>query len=160
MASNGVLASGPIEEYVMSPDEFGEEAALSTMLSEENEEERIILEGMGEGRKFVETPVPEGVFSMFIPWVEEWTTEEMIRKELGECGWGEIVKVDFVFSSHKRKHYKVYVHFKSVPEDVRTHLDGGKHVKVYYNGTYFWKVTKSRYEHKEKVEVKKYELSE
>jgi hypothetical protein len=160
MSSNGVLAGGHIEEYVMTPDDFGDEAALSTMLLEEIEEERIVLEGMGEGRKVVETPVPEGVYSVYIPWVEKWTTDQMIMKELGECGWGEIVKVDFIFSSHKRAHYKVYVHFKSVPDDVRAHLDTGKHVKVYYKDTYFWKVSKSRYVHNQKVVVNKYELSE
>ena len=110
----------------------------------------------------VKTPVPENVYSVFIPWVEEWVTTGMVRKELGECGWGEIEKVDFLFSAHKRKHYKVYVHFKSVQDDVRAHLDSGKNVKVYYNGTYYWKVSKSQYVHKEKETKldKKYELSE
>ena len=147
------------EDYEELLDEAGEISALKTMLLEENEEEKIILECL-EVREQVGTPVPMGMYSMFIQWVEEWTTEAMIRNELGECGWGEIAKVDFIFSSHKRNHYKVYIHFKSVPDDVRVHLDSGKHVKVYYKGTYFWKVTKSRYVHKEKGVSAKYVLSD
>ena len=146
----------------MTSDESGCIASLKTMLLEEKEEETIILEGLVVDVPVVKTPVPEGVYSVFIPWVEEWTTEAMVRKEMGECGWGEIEKVDFIFSTHKRNHYKVYIHFKSVPTDVMDHLDSGKNVKVYYNGTYYWKVSKSKYVHKEmfpKVE-NKYELSE
>jgi hypothetical protein len=45
---------------------------------------------------------------------------------------------------------------------VKAHLDGGKQMKVFYNGTYFWKVMKSNYVHKERAAApaKKFELTE
>jgi hypothetical protein len=144
------------EAYELTTDDAGGIAALKVMLSEEEEEERIILEDME--LKTLKTPVPEGVYSVFIPWAENWVGEGMVRKEIGECGWGEIKKVDFVKSHQKREHWKVYIHLKSLPEEVKLHLDNGNHVKVYYKGTYFWKVFKSKYVHKEDT-VRKYELS-
>jgi hypothetical protein len=143
------------EAYELTTDDAGGIAALKTQLLEEEEEERIILEDMELKRL---TPVPEGVYSVFIPWAENWVGEGMVRKELGECGWGEIKKVDFVKSHQKREHWKVYIHFTRLPEEVKLHLDNGNHVKVYYKGTYFWKVFKSKYVHKED-KVRKYELS-
>ena len=110
-----------------------------------------------------QSPVPEGVvYSMFIPWVETWVTEEKVRQEMEECGFGTLVKVDFVEVATKRKHSKVYLHFSIVDEDVKAHLDGGKQMKVFYNGTYFWKLMKSNYVHKEKAAApaKKFELTE
>ena len=97
---------------------------------------------------------------MFIPWVESWVTESKIREEMEECGFGQLGKVDFVESMTKRKHSKVYMHFTKVDEAVREHLESGKNVKVFYNGTYFWKVMKSNYVHKERVTSKKFEFSE
>jgi len=142
------------EDYELTVEEAGEIAAMKVMLSDENEEEIIILEDME--LRTLKSPVPEGVYSVFIPWAETWVGEEKVRKELGECGWGEIKKVDFVKSDQKRKHWKVYIHFTSLPEEVKLHLDNGNHVKVYYNGTYYWKVFKSKYVH---LTESKYELS-
>ena len=78
-----------------------------------------------------------------------------------ECGFGTLVKVDFVEVATKRKHSKVYLHFSIVDEDVKAHLDGGKQMKVFYNGTYFWKLMKSNYVHKDRsAPAKKFELTE
>tara|TARA_B110000881_G_C18187798_1_gene323289 strand:- start:68 stop:412 length:345 start_codon:yes stop_codon:yes gene_type:complete len=109
-----------------------------------------------------QSPVPEGVvYSMFIPWVETWVTEEKVRQEMEECGFGTLAKVDFVEVATKRKHSKVYLHFSIVDEDVKAHLDGGKQMKVFYNGTYFWKLMKSNYVHKDRsAPAKKFELTE
>ena len=152
------------EAYELTSDEAGGIVALKTQLLEEEEEETIILEGLvvdvGVVKTpvpVVKTPVPEGVYSAFIPWAENWVCEDMVRKELGECGWGEIKKVDFVKSHQKREHWKVYIHFTRLPEEVKLHLETGNHVKVYYKGTYYWKVFKSKYVHKEAK--LKYELS-
>ena len=78
-----------------------------------------------------------------------------------ECGFGTLAKVDFVEVATKRKHSKVYLHFSSVDDDVKAHLDGGKQMKVFYNGTYFWKLMKSNYVHKDRsAPAKKFELTE
>ena len=78
-----------------------------------------------------------------------------------ECGFGTLAKVDFVEVATKRKHSKVYLHFSIVDEDVKAHLDGGKQMKVFYNGTYFWKLMKSNYVHKDRsAPAKKFELTE
>ena len=94
-------------------------------------------------------PVPSGAYSACIAWAEPWVTEEMVRKELDECDWGTIVKVDFVGSSHKRQHNKVFIHYSDINDEVKAHLDDGNLIKVYYKDTYFWKVSKSRYEYKD-----------
>lgn len=94
-------------------------------------------------------PVPAGAYSVCIAWAEPWVTEEQVRKELDECGWGTIVKVDFVGSSHKRQHNKIFIHFSDINDEVKAHLDDGNLIKVYYKDTYFWKVSKSRYEYKD-----------
>jgi len=157
----GIMA---YEAYEMTSDEAGGIASMKTMLLEEKEEETIIMEGLvvdvpvvKTAVPVVKTPVPDGVYSAFIPWAENWVGEDMVRKELGECGWGEIKKVDFVKSHQKREHWKVYIHFTRLPEEVKLHLENGNHVKVYYKGTYYWKVFKSKYVHKEAK--LKYELS-
>ena len=150
----GIMA---YEAYETTSDEAGGIASMKTMLLEEEEEETIILEGLVVDVGVVKTPVPVGVYSAFIPWAENWVGEDMVRKEFGECGWGEIKKVDFVKSHQKREHWKVYIHFTRLPEEVKLHLDTGNHVKVYYKGTYYWKVFKSKYVHKEAK--LKYELS-
>ena len=107
-----------------------------------------------------QNPVPAtSVYSVMIPWVETWVDESKIREELSECAWGEIEKVDMRLVTHgKREHLKVFIHFKTFTDaDVMNHLDNSNEIKVFYNKTFFWKVRKSKYVHKEEPK-KKFEL--
>ena len=91
-------------------------------------------------RKCLVSPAQEGAFTITIPWVESWVTEDKIRREGEKGGFGTPIKVDFVEVDTKHKHSKVYIHFSSVVADVKAHLDGDKKLKVFYNGNYFWKL--------------------
>lgn len=125
------------------------------------------------------SPVPEGtVYSMFIPWLEEWVKEGVVKSEFVKLGWGWVSSVQLVRVEHgKRAHQKCYIHFSSATEagrDIMDHLssepkemEGGRkvyaEVKVYYRpGTdYYWKVRRSNWRRKEferpKVEVVPFE---
>ena len=132
-----------------------------------------------ECREVVVSPVPEGtVYSMFIPWLEEWVKEGVVKGEFVKLGWGWVSSVQLVRVEHgKRAHQKCYIHFSSATEegrDIMDHLssepkemEGGRkvyaEVKVYYRaGTdYYWKVRRSNWKRKEfdrpKVEVVPFE---
>ena len=78
---------------------------------------------------------------------------------VAECGWGELVDIQIINVQHgKRAHSKVFIHYKTFPDKaVENHLSQGNEIKVYYNNTFFWKVRKSKYVHKEEPK-KKFEL--
>ena len=86
------------------------------------------------------SPDPEGAFTMVIPWVESCVTDDKIQTDVKKGGFGTPNKVNFVKVDTTRQHNKVYIHFSSVVEDVKAHLDGDKELKVFYNGNYFWKL--------------------
>jgi hypothetical protein len=106
-------------------------------------------------------PVPGGtVFSMFIPWLEDWVTESKVKSEFVKLGWGWVSSVQLVrVDKGKRPHQKCYIHFETISSegrDIVDHLssepmemEGGRkvyaEVKVYYRpGTdYYWKVRRS-----------------
>ena len=107
------------------------------------------------------SPVPEGAYTVMIPWAETWVDEQRIREEFSDSEFGNIIKVDLVHREQgKRPHQKIYIHIKDINEQYREHLETGKEIKIYYNGTYFWKVRKSNYKHNSQRETpsKKIEL--
>jgi len=80
-------------------------------------------------------PIPTslGVYTMFIPWVGI-LSENLVRAEIAGCNSKDIQRVDI--------------------DSTKSNI-----LKVFYNGTYFWKVMKSNYVHKERA-AKKFELTE
>ena len=103
------------------------------------------------------SPVPEGtVFTVMIPWAETWVEEQLVTQEFGEVDFGTILKVDLVHRQQgKRPHQKIFIHFSEINPDYKAHLESGKEIKVFYNGSYFWKVRQSNYSHKDKMTTPK-----
>jgi len=161
---------------------------LSQALKPREERTKLILVNDGRWDELMEVPVSSGdseekssgpvpggtVFSMFIPWLEDWVTEGSVKSEFVKLGWGWVSSVQLVKVEHgKRPHQKCYIHFETISaegRDIVDHLssepmemEGGRkvyaEVKVYYRpGTdYYWKVRKSswkpREESKPKVEL-------
>ena len=101
-------------------------------------------------------PIPEGSYSVMIPWAETWVDEARVRKEFEDSDFGTIGKVDLVHRDQgKRPHQKIFIHFTEINADYKDHLENGNEIKVFYNGTYFWKVRKSNYVHQEKRDAPK-----
>tara|TARA_B110001450_G_scaffold226295_1_gene224973 strand:+ start:172 stop:570 length:399 start_codon:yes stop_codon:yes gene_type:complete len=99
-----------------------------------------------------ESPVPaDTVFTVVIPWAETWVDQARIMTEFDELDFGTINKVDIVHRTQgKRPHQKIFIHFSDFNEEYMAHLESGKEIKVFYNGSYFWKVRKSNYSHSER----------
>ena len=101
-------------------------------------------------------PVPEGAYSVMIPWAETWVTEDRIIQEFQESGFGNVAKVDMVYREQgKRPHQKVFIHITEINEEYKQHLEAGNEIKIHYNGTYFWKVRKSNYRHNDQRDTPK-----
>ena len=86
-----------------------------------------------------------------IPWAETWVEADRIIQEFEETGFGKVTKVDMVYRDQgKRPHQKIFIHFSVINDEYKAHLETGKDIKVFYNGTFFWKVRKSNYSHHDK----------
>ena len=147
---------------------------LSQALKPREERTKLILVNDGRWDELMEVPVSSGeseekssgpvpggtVFSMFIPWLEDWVTESKVKSEFVKLGWGWVSSVQLVkVDKGKRPHQKCYIHFETISaegKDIVEHLssepmemEGGRkvyaEVKVYYRpGTdYYWKVRRS-----------------
>ena len=101
-------------------------------------------------------PIPEGAYTVMVPWAETWVDETRVRNEFDDSEFGTIGKVDLVHRDQgKRPHLKIFIHFTEINPDYKEHLEKGNEIKVFYNGTYFWKVRKSNYIHNESRDTPK-----